>query len=276
MGDVECGEIGADHRHHRVRGALARHRQPFRLGHVPERRAELARQILADRFQVVAGIEALGHRTDVLAQGLAVAKVGRARQDVDLAAGVVDVIFARRLATGKDQEAGERIAEHRAARMADVHRPGRVRADVFDVDRPLRARRAGPEARALGQNGPQNLLVNLWLEDDIDEARPGGFGVRNVRFALEILGEACGQSARVRAGLLWPRARRPSPRWSRGRRARPRAAARRRSGRGRGRAAILPPRSVSRSAGRRATGSRRKCSFIPMPSTHRRLTSARL
>ncbi len=199
---LSAAEIGADHRHHRVRGALARQWQPFRLGHVPERRAELARQILADRFQVVAGIEALGHRTDVFAQGLAVAKVGRARQVVDLAAGVVDVIFARRRATGKDQEAGERIAEHRAARMPHVHRPGRVRADVFDVDRPLRARRAGPEARALRQNGLQNLLVNLWSQDDIDEARTGGFGVRNVRFALEILGEACGQSARVRAGLL--------------------------------------------------------------------------
>ena len=66
MGDVEGGKISADDRHHRVDGALARLWQPFRLGLVLERRAELARQILPDRFEIVARIEALGDRADVL------------------------------------------------------------------------------------------------------------------------------------------------------------------------------------------------------------------
>ena len=239
MGDVEGGEIGADHRHHRVDGALARHWQPFRLGLVLERRAELARQILADRFEIVARIEALGDRADVLAQGLAVAEVGRARQDVDLAAGVVDVIFARGLAAGKDQEAREGVAEHRAARMADVHRPGRVGAHIFDVDRPLRARRPGPEAHALGEDRAQNPLVDLRLEHDVDEARPGGFGAQNVRFAREIQRRGLRPRRADSSRPLWLRAHRPSPRWSRDRRAPPRAAARRRSGQDRDRAAVL-------------------------------------
>ena len=202
MGDVEGGEIGADHRHHRVDGAFAGLRQPFRLGLILERRAEFAGQRLADRLEVVAGVEAIGDRADVLAQSLAVAEVRRAGQNVDLAAGVVDVIFARRLAAGKDQQAGEGVAEYRAPRMTDVHRPGRVGAHVFNVDRPLRAWRPGPEAHALGEDRPQNLVVDLRLQHDIDEARPRGLGAQHVRFAREVRSEAYGQGARVRAGLL--------------------------------------------------------------------------
>ena len=105
MGDVERGEIVADHRHHRLDGALARDRQPFRLRLAHQPRAKFAREIFADRLQIIAGIEALGDRADVLAERLAVAQEGGAREHVDLAAGVVDVIFARRLAAGEDEQA---------------------------------------------------------------------------------------------------------------------------------------------------------------------------
>ena len=122
VGDVERGEVVADHRHHRVDGALAHDRQPFRLGLLLERRAIFAREALADGLEIVAGIEAFGDRADVFAQSLAVAQEGRARQHVDLAAGVVDVIFARRLAAREDEQARKGVAEHRAARVADMHR----------------------------------------------------------------------------------------------------------------------------------------------------------
>ena len=90
-------------------------------------------QRLADRDQVVAGIEALGD-LGLEAAGLAVALVGGAGEDVDLGAAVVDVIFARDVPAGEVEEARERVAEHRTADVADVHRAGGVGGDELDVD----------------------------------------------------------------------------------------------------------------------------------------------
>ena len=89
----------------------------------------------ADRLEIVAGIKAIRDGADVFAERLAVAQERRARQHIDLPAGVVDVVLARHRKAGDRQQIGERVAEHRAAAMADVHRPGRIGRDVFDVDR---------------------------------------------------------------------------------------------------------------------------------------------
>ena len=86
--------------------------------------------------------------------------------------------------------------------MADVYWPGRVGAHIFDVDRPLAARRAGPETQAVDEDHLQNLMVNLGLQHDVDEARPGGFGAQNIRLSGEIRDQACGQGARIRTSLL--------------------------------------------------------------------------
>ena len=105
-----------------------------RLRHGLERAAVLGRERDADRLEIIAGIEAFRNRADVLAQRLAVAQVSRAREHVDLRAGIVDVVLARDLVAGELQQVRERIAEHRAAAMPDMHRPGRVGRDVFDID----------------------------------------------------------------------------------------------------------------------------------------------
>ena len=84
------------------------------------------RQRLADRLQIVAGIEPLRDRADVLTERFQVAQIGRAREHVDLGAGVVDVVFAGDIAARELQQAAQRIAEHGAAAMADMHRPGRI------------------------------------------------------------------------------------------------------------------------------------------------------
>ena len=60
----------------------------------------------------------------------------RAGQRVDLAAGVVDVVFAGDGEAGLLQQRRQRVADDRAAAVADVQRAGRIGRDVFDVDRP--------------------------------------------------------------------------------------------------------------------------------------------
>ena len=93
----------------------------------------------ADRLQIIARIKPFGNGADVFAERLAVAQERRAREHIDLRAGIVDVVFARDLEAGESQQIGERIAEHRAAAMADMHRPGRIGRDIFDIDRLARA-----------------------------------------------------------------------------------------------------------------------------------------
>ena len=60
------------------------------------------------------------------AKRFAVAQVGRARQLLHLTARVVDVVFARHLVAGELHQVAERVAEHRAAAVPDVHRPCRI------------------------------------------------------------------------------------------------------------------------------------------------------
>ena len=88
----------------------------------------------ADRLQIIAGIKPIRNRADVFAERLAVAQEGRAREHIDLRAGVVDVVLARDVEAGEVEQVGQRVAEHRAAAMADMHRPGRIGGDVFDID----------------------------------------------------------------------------------------------------------------------------------------------
>ena len=87
-------QVGADQQQHRLdadprrsgsshsASGASSQRLPSRLGDLPR-----------DGDEVGAGVAALGHRPDVLAQRLAVAVVDRAGQRLDLRPAVVDVIF---------------------------------------------------------------------------------------------------------------------------------------------------------------------------------------
>src|ERR1700752_2563887 len=89
---------------------------------------------LPDRLQIVAGIEPFRNVADSLAERLTIAQERRAREHVDLCAGVVDVIFTRDVVTREMQQARQGIAEPRAAAMADMHRSCRIGRDIFDID----------------------------------------------------------------------------------------------------------------------------------------------
>ncbi len=59
---------------------------------------------------------------------LKIAQVDRPGQHIDLRAAVVDVVFAGHIIAREIQQDGQRIAKDRAARVADMQRPGRVGA----------------------------------------------------------------------------------------------------------------------------------------------------
>src|SRR5262249_36170891 len=95
--DVEREKIIADVRHHHVDGMIAVGREALRLRLVLQAGAIAGGELRSHRLEVVAGIEAFRYGGDVLAERLAVAQERRARERVDLRAGIVDVVFARDL-----------------------------------------------------------------------------------------------------------------------------------------------------------------------------------
>ena len=155
-----------------------------------------------DGLEVVAGIEPLGD-DDGLAERLAVAQVRRPGEDVDLGAGVVDVIFARRRMAGEGQERGQRIAEHRPAGMPDMHGAGGIGGHVFHVDRRQTRFRATSVIRPRPERGREDAPEHLRLQGDVDEAGAGDLSRRDVRIAREI----GGQRHRELAGRLVMRLR---------------------------------------------------------------------
>ena len=197
MADAEEREIVADHRHHRGDGALAERDKPLAFGSIGVPVAEFLRQRRAERDQVVAGIEPLGDLADLRAQRLAVAQVGRTGEHVDLAAGIVDVVFADDLVPGRFEQARQRVADHRAAAVAHVHRPGRVGRDVFDVDRGPAALAGtaigGAERRQRAQLGQPGGF----RQPQVDEPRPGDLGARDFGQLRQFGGQRFGQLARV-------------------------------------------------------------------------------
>ncbi len=137
-----------------------------------------------------------------LAERLAIAQERRAGEHVDLGAGVVDVVFARDVVARELQQAAQRIAEHRAAAMADMHRPGGVGRDVFDIDLLGRAHWTLAVAGALAQHGAQRVRPGRRLQSQIDEAGAGDVDGCNQIIRAQFGRDRFGEIARFCPGLL--------------------------------------------------------------------------
>ena len=157
---------------------------------------------LPDRHEIVARIQPFRNLADVLAERLAVAQECRAREHVDLRAGVVDVVFARDVVASEIQQAAQRIAEHRAPAVADMHRPGRVGGDVFDVDLGAVADRAFAVGRGLAQHVAQRVRPDLGLQGEIDEAGPGDVDGSHQIVGAQFFRDLVGEIARLRLGVF--------------------------------------------------------------------------
>src|SRR2546421_7304778 len=130
------------------------------------------RQGLANRLQVVAGIETRRDVTDVLAERLAVAQESGARQGVDLGAGIVDVVLACYGVTGERKQVRERVTEGCPAAVTHVQGPGWVHRNVLDIDRFAEAEICSPVTRSRLQDGGNDALPEGWPEAQVQKARP--------------------------------------------------------------------------------------------------------
>ena len=198
--DAEQVEIGLDSIHHRGHRPLPEQQEPLTFGLADEAIAELAGQRRAHRDQVVAGIEPLGDSADILAERLAIAQLRRAREHVHLPAGIVDVVFADDFMARELEQAGERIADNRAAAMAHMHRPGRVGRDIFDVHALAGAQRRAPIGWTERRDGGELAAPGIVGQREVDEAGTGDRSRGYTGIGLDMPDDAFRQRARVGGG----------------------------------------------------------------------------
>ena len=86
--------------------------------------------------------------------------------------------------------------------MADMHRPGRIGRDIFDVDRNAATDFAHAVSRARLHRAAQRRDPGGGLEREIDEARAGDVGLGDDSVGAQFLRDCLGKLARFAAGVL--------------------------------------------------------------------------
>ena len=94
--DAQRGQIIFDQLHHRLGGKGANFGQPNIFGLLQIGIANFIFQRLTNRHQIIPRICAI-FKGNLLAMRLEIAQVNRARQNIDLRAAIIDVIFARHI-----------------------------------------------------------------------------------------------------------------------------------------------------------------------------------
>ncbi len=165
---------------------------------VTRRRGDAVHDLVAVRdhqlAQVVAGVAVLGNVGSHPVR-LQQARVRRPRQGRDLLARVVDVILARDVEAGERHQTRHRVAEHRAAAMADVQRAGRIGADELDQHPPSAA-----DVRP-AELGPLDLAEDLRPESrreaEVEIAGTGDLDVgEQARGILDVVDDRLGDRDR--------------------------------------------------------------------------------
>ena len=214
MADVEQREIVANEIEHRLDRRVFE-RRAIRLRaprHICRRIAPRAKP---DRLQIVAGIKSFGNFADVLAEPFAIPEVQRPGERIDLSACIIEVIFLGHAEARRLEHPREAVADHRPSAVADVHRPGRVGRDIFDVDPLVLARVGQAVVVALTQDCPSSLRHASGVSRRLMKPGPATSTEITGGSALSLGAIA---SARARGLVLapWPA---PSPHWSQDRHA---------------------------------------------------------
>ena len=132
--DAKQGQVGLDHLHHFGDRRLTEQGKPFAFGRSDILVAKLFCQMHAHGNEIIAGIEALCD-LDRFAQRLTIAQMRRAGEDIDLTAGIIDIIFANDAVTCKFEQLRQGVANDRAPAMAHMHWTSWVCRDIFDIHR---------------------------------------------------------------------------------------------------------------------------------------------
>ncbi len=157
---------------------------------------------LAHGNQIFAGIKAGGNFANIRTQSFLITKECRARDRINLGAGIIDVVFLADVIARHFQKCGQGIAKYRAAAMADMQWSGWIGRDILNVCLDAFAQFGTSVVVTLLENCIKNLWPESFLEVQIDEARPGNFGGQNIGLLCQPFCQSLGQHFRRHAGGL--------------------------------------------------------------------------
>ena len=120
--DAKDAQIFADQIHHRSGCKFTNFGQPNIFALIDIGIAHFVLKRMTNWDQIITWVCAILKR-DVLTMRLKIAQIDRARQNIDLCATVIDVIFACDVIACVIQQAGQSIAKNRTTGMTNVQRP---------------------------------------------------------------------------------------------------------------------------------------------------------
>ena len=134
---------------------------------------------------------------DLPLRELVIARVDGRSELLDLVAGVVDIELAADFVTGKAQNVCQRIAQHAAAGVAQVHGTGGIGRDELDVDPLARTVADVTVSHALFADAAEHFAVPALRQAEVDEAGAGD-GDRGEEASVQraVRGERFGDPAR--------------------------------------------------------------------------------
>ena len=196
----EGREVLPDQIHHGIDRKTAKFREPVRFVHAGPAIAVARCNRFPDGNQIIAGVKPFGDCADILAKRFAVAQMGRACEHIDLRPGIVDVVFPADAETRLRQKRSQRVADNSAASMADMHRSGRVRGDIFHIHGLARADVAVSVARPLTENFGQARIPEGQRQPQIDKTRTGNLRRVDIVMKRQRGGKAFAQVAGLQSG----------------------------------------------------------------------------
>ena len=166
-----------------------------------ERGARLGRQRQADVLDVFAAI-AVRRKGECPAVFLQVAQPDRERENVDLAAGIVDIVFAADVVAAGRHQRRQRRAERRLPAVADVQGARGIGRDEFDHHAFAMTGVVAPVRRALVEDAGEFGLQRAVHQVEVDEAGARYLGPGDHVVGRQRGNDLLGQRARVAARAL--------------------------------------------------------------------------
>jgi hypothetical protein len=165
------------------------------LGRALHELAALGTVRLREIDEVLAGITVLGKRRRQ-AELLLHARLERARQRVELIAGVVDVELGRHRRALAPEEACERVTDGGRARVDDDERTGGIRRHELEADAAARLTLAASVRGAGAENFRERARAPRRREEDVEKSRARRFDALDLGHRGEVLDDELGDLSR--------------------------------------------------------------------------------
>jgi hypothetical protein len=174
--------------------------EPFLVRKIGEPGPLPLEDVAGEILDVAAVVAVVGH-LGVAAHELQETRLDRGAETIHLAARVVEVVLALDRPAGGLEQAGQRVADRRVARVPERERTGRVRAHELHL-RPAAVGRRATVLGPVGQHLAESVVQPLVGREQVQEPGSRDLGFLEERRRRQRVGDRLRHVARGLAGAL--------------------------------------------------------------------------